>query len=287
MRTGHALYPIDTRRPGNTMKTTRRILAAAIFFYSFVIPAYTWQLGLGLTSYYSDWTPEFIGKNDSAKVEPALLAGFAASFRFYDRFVLSGQGMFTFLNHNAEYSVFVESSPSRTVYIDTNYKREETDISLMYIINSSLNIFAGYKRLHFDITDLNSAEATDNYPVNIPSFNNQFHIQGPGAGVSFKHPLAENLSANISTSLIYFNMKYYGYFLEDAGAEINAEHTDYTYNGLGNNTTLVLSYYIDSINTAVNLGARCQVIKYLDAGDAPKLNYDLNYGLTLSAMYFF
>ena len=264
-----------------------KIILAALMLLLPSIPAYSWQLGLGPTSYYSDWTPEFIGQHDFAEVDPALLAGVALSFRFYDRFVLSGQAMFTFLEHTAGYSVFVDGTPSHTVQLNTDYKREETDVSLMYILNDSFSVFAGYKRLHFDILKLNSAHATDGYPTVSDEFDNQFHIHGPGTGILYKLPLAENLSASVSTSLIYFFMKYYGYFLEDTTTDIIAAHVDYTYNGICNNTTLNFSYYLDSISTAINLGARCQVIKYLDKSDAPRLDYDLNYGLTLSALYFF
>lgn len=263
-----------------------RIVIAALMLILPSLPAYSWQLGLGLTSYYSDWTPEFIGQHDDVNIEPALLGGFALSFRFYERFVLSGQGMFTFLEHTADYNINVDGATPHSLNINTNYKREETDVSLMYILNENFSVFAGYKRLNFDLIELNNAEATPSYQVFSGEFYNQFHIQGPGAGISYKIPLGENLNASVSTSLIYFFMKYYGYIPVDTGFEINIANSEYTYNGLGNNTTLVLSYIFDSISTAINLGARCQVIKYLDTGDAPKLDYDLNYGLTLSALYF-
>lgn len=265
------------------MKQIKTVLAALILL-TVAIPAHSWTLGIGATSYYSDWTPEFIGQHEDVSVDPALLAGFALSFSFCERFMLSGQAMFSFLDHTADYTVDLTTY---RVNINSNYRREETDVSLMYILNSHFSIFAGYKRLNFDLTDLNGAEAPPPAVINFSELNNQFHIQGPGAGISYKIQLADNLTATLSTSLIYFNMKYYGYFIEESGDNINISRVDYTYDGLGNNTTLNFSCYLDSINTAINLGARCQVIKYLDTGDAPKLDYDLNYGLTLSAMYFF
>ena len=88
-------------------------------------------------------------------------------------------------------------------------------------------------------------------------------------------------------------MKYQGYFLQE---ETNLQNNTYfvgvdkiinNYKGLGNNTALVFSYYIPSFDTAINLGFRCQYIKYNKEGDAPDLGSDLNYGSTLSVMYFF
>ena len=49
---------------------------------------------------------------------------------------------------------------------------------------------------------------------------------------------------------------------------------------------LTFSYFMPSIDTSLNLGARCQYIKYKLEDDSPELDSDLNYGVTLSAMYF-
>lgn len=269
------------------MNHPRTKLATVMFLILMAAPAWSWQLGVGLTSYYSDWTPEFIGQHDDVSIDPALLCGAAVSFRFYDRVVFSAQGMFTLLKHTGDYSINVDGTTPHSLNINTDYKREETDVSLMYIINEKFSVFAGYKRLNFDLVELNRAEAEPAYPVFSGEFYNQFHIQGPGAGISYKIPITENLSAGVSTSFIYFFMKYYGYLPVDTGSEIGIANSDYTYNGVGNNTTINFSYFFDQISTAVTLGARCQVIKYLDTSDAPKLDYDLNYGLTLSGIYFF
>ena len=78
-----------------------------------------------------------------------------------------------------------------------------------------------------DLTDLNDAEASPAATITFSELYNRFHIQGPGAGVSYKLPLAENLSASVSTSLIYFSMKYYGYFIEESGTDINTGRVDY------------------------------------------------------------
>lgn len=134
---------------------------------------------------------------------------------------------------------------------------------------------------------MDSVKAPAGYTSAIDTWNNNFSFDGPGAGIAFRFTITESLSTVLSTSLVYLKMDYQGYYMYLNGTTIHSEKVNYTYNCLGNNTTLALSYLLDSINTSINLGARCQYLKYMEEGNAPGLSYDLNYGITLSAMYFF
>ncbi len=137
----------------------RRVKSTVIIILMLcIIPVSSWpvQIGAGAATYYSEWVPDFIGQNDKINVDPALLAGFALSIRFFDRFMIGAQGMFSFLDHKAGYTVEL---PSTDVDIKTLYTREETDLSLTYLINDRISFFAGYKMLNFDVTELQKADA--------------------------------------------------------------------------------------------------------------------------------
>lgn len=262
-----------------------RIICILALCAAMATPAFSWNLGIGPSAYYSVWTPEFIGQHRDAEVDPTLLAGGIVSVQFYERFIMSLQPLFSVANRNTAYTVDVPSAAP--VELETSYSREEVELSLMYVLSSRFRVSAGYKMMNFDEIEQTSARTSPAYTLDISKFSNQFHIQGPGAGVSASLPISGNLSASLSTSVLYFTMTYYGYFLQASGSTINSEHVDYTYTGIGNNTALVFSYFFESINTSLNLGTRCQVIKYKNAGGAPKLDYDLNYGVTFSALYIF
>ncbi len=254
-----------------------------MFFLCVPARAFSWNLRIGPSLYYSVWTPEFIGQHDNAEVDPALLAGGIVTFQFYESFILSAQAMYSVTNQETEYTVDVPSVTKIT--LNTGYEREEVEISFMYVLNARFRVSLGYKMMNFDEVELIGTHTVPSYPVQIGMFNNQFHINGPGLGISYGMPLLGNLSASLGTSILYFWMTYYGYFPRYSGTAIEADNVTYEYNGIGNNTSLVFSYFFSSISTSINLGGRCQVIKYLDSGSAPKLGYDLNYGLTLSALY--
>jgi len=254
-----------------------------MFFLCVPARAFSWNLGIGPSLYYSVWTPEFIGQHENAQADPALLAGGIVSFQFYERYILSAQTMFSVTSQEAEYTVDVPSAAKIT--LNTGYKREENEISFMYVLNARFRISLGYKMMNFDEIELIGSHTVPSYPVQIGKFSNQFHILGPGLGISYGMPLPGNFSASLGTSILYFWMTYYGYFPHDSGTAIEAENVTYEYNGIGNNTSLVFSYFFSSISTSINFGGRCQVIRYLDSGSAPELGYDLNYGLTLSALY--
>ncbi len=143
--------------------------------------------------------------------------------------------------------------------------------------------------IEFNETELSNVQISNSaYTYSIDVWNNQFSISGPGSGVLISLPVSGNLKLSVSTSLLYFYMDFQGYFLNDtSGNTVSANKSNYSYRGLGNNSTLVFSYYIPSMDTAFNAGVRFQYLNYKEEGDPTDLYSDLNYGFIFTAMYFF
>lgn len=267
------------------MSKFRTVLLSLLLCSAFSVPAFSLDLGVGVSTYYSYWEPAFLKNYDNVKVDPAMLVGPSLLLHFYDKWSLGLQAMLSVNNFNSEYTVNVPAAGDVTVVSES--RRFEGEISLMYALTSNFRIFGGYKKIDFDETGLDDIKLPAGYTTNIDVWENAFHIQGPGGGIAFSMPLTESINATLSTSLLYFNMFSQGYVLTSYGSEIGSMKDDQNYHGYGNNSALVFSYILPSISTAINLGLRCQYISYKPEGDAAELDSDLNYGVTLSAMYFF
>lgn len=269
------------------MNLIKKIPALILIYLAMALPAYSWDLGAGVTSYYSIWTPAFIKKHDNAKIDPAILVGPVITFQFYDKFVLTGQAMISLPGTEANYTVKLPSAGN--VSVTSTCQRFEAESSLMYSLHSYLKIFAGYKIIEFQESELRDIKIENSlYSFNVDIWDNEYRISGPGTGFLITLPIAENLKVTAGTSILYFSMAYQGYFLNDTyGTTVSSNKNNSSYHGLGNNSSIVLSYYFPSLDTALNLGVRCQYLKYYKEGDSPELGSDLNYGATLTAMYFF
>jgi hypothetical protein len=266
------------------MLKIKNVFISFILCVAFTVQAYSWDLGLGVTSYYSYWEPAYIKAYNNDKVDPVLMAGPVISLQVFEKWTIGLQGIISVKNFNSEYTVFVPGAGNVT--ITSSCERMEAEAGIMYSASSCFKIFAGYKHISFDEKGLNHIQVPAGYSSNVDFWENQFQISGPGAGIALILPVTENLKATLSTSLLYFDMTYQGYYLIKNGTNIESDNVDYSYHGYGNNSSLVFTYFVQSFNTAISTGARCQYIKYKSEGGAPDLDSDLNYGVTLSAMYF-
>lgn len=255
-----------------------------ILFMIFTARAYSWDLGLGVTSYYSYWEPAYLKEQDNPKIDPALMIGPILSLQFFKDWTLGFQGLINANKIEDEYSFYTPGIGNTSVVSEIS--RLEAEFSLMYSFSQYIKFFCGYK--HFKITEDKPKEI--DLPAGYTSYQgdwyNDFDISGTGAGIAFSLPLVENLKATLSSSILYFNMGYNKPYVYGSTPTLFIEKHNYSYHGYGNNTTFVFTYFFPSIDTAISAGARCQYIKYKSEGDAPDLDSDLNYGVTLSVMYF-
>lgn len=259
------------------------LITASVFIS---VSAYSWTLGAGVTSYYSYWDPAWSENYNSVEIDPALLVGPVVSLSFGERYTLTGLLMMNANQPHSKYSVPMPGSGE--VGIDSEMRRMEGELNLMYSITGYFRILAGYKMQDYQETyqpDMTTVPV--GYTNKIDFWDTGIWINGPGLGIVVSFPLGGNIGFSISTSLIYMSIKYRERGLMLMGMDIYSEGKDYSYTGLGNNSSVSFGYYIESINTAISLGGRFQYLRYQAKGDAPELGNDYYYGATLSAVYYF
>ncbi len=213
------------------------------------------------------------------------MAGSLVTLTFFEDFTITGVYMRSINNPGAGYT----STPSGfngTVEFDTKVTREEGEMNLMYAVSRHFRVFAGYKTQAYTETTGKNGITINPLSGSIPDWNNEFWISGPGAGIAVVVPVAEHLSVSASTSLIYQSIRYQGYYVTYMGV-VGGNKITYNYSGIGNNSALVLSWSLPSINTVISLGGRFQYLRYMAKGDAPSLGNDYYYGVTLAAVYYF
>ena len=264
----------------------RKFIFLLVFLFIIIsVPAFSWPLGIGVTSYYSFWEPAWSDNFENVEIDPALLAGPVISCSFLGDFTLTGFLMFNMNDVQARYSIPMAGVGN--VNIVSNVERLEGEMSLMYSVNRYFRVLAGYKLQIYNENEIPERSSVPAGYVNfISNWQNGFQVSGPGAGVVVAMPLAAGFSISISTSLIYVSVKNSTPVLFTMGSEIHSKGVEYIYSGIGNNTSVSISYYLPSMNTAISLGGRFQYLRYDGKGDAPELENDYYYGATLTAVYY-
>jgi len=257
-----------------------------IFFMNFSNSAHAVDTGIGINSYYSYWEPAHLGNYQNLKVEPVFLVGPSLVITFYERYTIGAQALFNTYQPQIEYSIKDVVTPD--VEVETTYDRKEIELSLMYSINDKLRVFGGFKLISYEVKGgKDSISLPAGYTNDINYWDNEMWLYGPGAGISYSWFFNRGLSATLSTAFLYFKLESQQYILTENGMVIGEERVTYEYNGIGNNTSLVFSYYIPSIDSSISIGGRCQYLKYFNQSESPEIGSDLNYGITLSVMYYF
>ncbi|MBP7584142.1 MAG: hypothetical protein KBA61_08930 [Spirochaetes bacterium] len=260
--------------------------AVLVLVISTSIPAFSWPLGIGVTSYYSYWNPAWSEGFDNVEIDPALLVGPVLSLTVFDTFTLTGFMMVSVNNPRSRYSLPLAGVGN--VGIVSNVERLEAELSLMYLVNRYFRILAGYKTQLYNEEDTPETVIVPvGYTSRVDFWKNSFQISGPGAGMALILPVADAFSLSISTSLIYLAIDHTSPRLKQMGMEIYSEGIDYNYTGTGNNTAITASYYFPSMNTVISLGGRFQFLHYKAEGDAPSMGNDYYYGITFAALYLF
>lgn len=204
--------------------------AAALF--TAAIPAFSMDLTVGATTWYSIWDTDTEGpKNVSA-----FLYGPALALKINDDFGLNSVFM---------YGVYDIEFTGNSY----DYKRVDSDTSLGYRINDYIKLFCGVKYM--------------GYFVDISGGTMKHQSAGPGVGLSGVIPIGNDFFFLANVSGLYLWGKTTATY---AGA---IETSFYEY---GINSSASLAYYIPAASVTLSLGGRYQLIKTVDDEDYKTLS---------------
>jgi len=249
---------------------------------------------IGLYSYYAWWNPAWRSVYTDFESDPMLLCGPFFSVRFFKKLGFSALFITTFFNMpDASYTI--EGTGSMGPYsgeLETVISRHDFDLTASYKFTESLTGFIGYKNFKYDEGggggDCSEADLTMSSPYFTEGDPKRTQAEeAAGAiGGSYTISLADAFFLTVGTSFLYgsFEMDFPNYKEVSSGVIQCNDVVVYKYKNFGNNTTLNLSYFFSAINTSLSIGGRFQVLKYMAEDDAPSLENDYFYGVTLSAV---
>lgn len=254
---------------------------------------------IGLYSYYAWWKPSFASLYSNYKMDPGLYVGPAFAVTFSEKWTFSlGIYLPLFMSGELEYDYTGTGGISSTPYtikIKSESERADIDSTLSYRIDNNIRIFAGYKYMEFDDSDEQTfpeSKLTISSPYtktgNDEWKRTEITSHGPALGASYTIHAAENTALTIGTSMLYTMTKLKNNkYSEVSSGVLGADQVNYAYKGVGNNSTITLSYYMKPASTSISIGGRYQAVKYYGESGAPSLDNDYFYGITASAMYLF
>lgn len=211
----------------------KRIMYVVLFVFT-LSTVYAADVGIGIATWYAGWKMK--SKSYEWDIDPVLFIGPTAFYQFADEWSISLIALVTANKYEQEIS------GSDTI----KYRRYDADLTLNYLINSYIKCFAGIKYLAFDYT-------TDT----MEAFNQG---AGPGAGIGLTVPLSANFYLLGLVSGIY------GYGRETFNNTYPWYPNNVNFYSYGANSTLQISYLVQTINAILTIGYRYQYIKvhYLD-----------------------
>jgi len=268
----------------------KRSLTGFIYIISIIgiiIPCkvYAFDITAGATAWYA-WGSRFentydysIRKNNNYAFDPTFLYGPVLSAKLNNDFNLT----FVYLYSKFNYTEEVYKDYGGDYFVKSKIKRSDSDFALNYRLNNYFKAFAGVKYLGYEIK-----LSYDDITTKTHSSQSKHDSFGPGLGLSFTCPIAENIFLLATLS---------GFYLFSAGEKFednllydksNPAKMTVGYNEYGINTNISAAYYIASISTVISLGFRFQyfITDYYDYEpfliDKIKNQF---YGVTLTATY--
>jgi len=265
-------------------KKMRKIAVMSLFIIAIVaspVMLRAAQWSLGVTSMYMFWEPSWNGTYDTAEVDPFMLYGAIGSVSFSKNWTFSLVGMFGTGEGRLEHEYLGTKTE-----VEQDMMRFDLDAILSYRFHERFSFFGGLKYIDWNF-DANSVTVN-----NVPANNNYddhagAHGMGVGFGLSYNHPIiAQKLFLIANVSFVYMDL-YYALFIQGTMQNQNFEN-DQNYRAYGFNTTLSLSYYFESLSTAIALGGRYQRLSYSAVDeDYYNMDDDILYGITFSVIYYF
>lgn len=293
----------------------KRNISISISLFTIIISllsastAYAFELGLGIYTFY-DWKVYSWADAENVKMEGELLEGPVINMTWDHTVSLTLSLMAPFTGEpHADFDFKDTISGYRVHVDDAVVEKSDADIALSYAITSAFKVFAGLKYINLYLyeggeavyTGVRTSDGlvlvTDSSGSGNNGGDSAFYrnrMLGGALGVNYTWPLYSSLAVVGNASVIYFKST-----INSAMVEYNSGMNKFQlesdggssgeYNSVGGNCTLSLSYYIDSINTALSLGGRYQVVyNMFSSGDynGSDKKFDHMWGITFSAMYF-
>jgi hypothetical protein len=240
----------------------KKILIVALFLIitgASISPAYSLDISLGLSGWYSTWTMEETGDGDGGlDLKPAILYGPVAAFRFHKELSLS-----TFFL----YGKFTPENSDDT----GDLTRYDSDTALNYDLFKYLKIFGGFKFIGFRWKG--------------SSGDGKHQSLGPALGLGITLHTIGNLYLLGNLSGFYGWGSHEDHREEDGSIYKNSADMD----EYGFNSNISLAYYIAPASTTLTAGFRFQRFwtKYTSSEEQNRdMRHDF-YGVTLTAIYSF
>jgi hypothetical protein len=222
------------------------------------------DIGIGASTWYTEWDFKVDKGNKPDKINPALMYGPVLSVKFSQRWSLSS----LFL-----YGKFKAEDDSIGTLEKFDFKRMDSDTLLNYSINAYLKIFAGYKFV--------------SYKWEPQQMSGKHTSMGGGGGIGLILPLSGNFYLLGNASGIYAKGTH-----EEKLTTMNlSRKRDVTSPGYNLNASL--AYYMAPASVTLSLGYRYQYFKtkfgrnsipQWEAADEYKSKF---YGVTFQAVYSF
>jgi len=252
----------------------------------------------GVMGYYAFWNPVWKDFYQDIGTDSSFLYGPVLGLNLPYNFTAS---VIFLTNYGTEFDYEFKkklAGDDYTIKFNQTLRRYDLDSSIGYSLSKMFKIFGGVKYLNLSLpfSDVsNSIKTKDSNGKEISINNMYFQGVGPAFGCGLSYPLPIKnlyLSATMNYLLIYSQMQlsfeqtntaaklYYG--------STNTAIKDYIANG--GNSTIGLSYYIESIKAAVMAGYRFQYLYYTKLDDDPyKINgnRDMYHGATFYLVKFF
>ena len=257
---------------------------------------------VGIYTFYGWWQPAYKGYLDDLKIDSSnLYGGPAIGVTFFQNWTLSLAIYYGIEDTSTEYDYQGTgglSATDYTIHMKTEMSRTDFDLSLSYKINQQFKVFLGVKSI--SLSDGNDKDIYDEECFTITTTSGSYvkgdskwketHLEsiGPGLGISYTIPIFDKTALTFATSALYAGASLKSNkYIESSSGILDAQQVEYTYTTYGNNSTVTLSYFIEPISTAISIGGRFQVLRYVSEDDAPSLPNDYFYGITASVMFLF
>ncbi|MBN2158395.1 MAG: hypothetical protein JW807_03295 [Spirochaetes bacterium] len=299
------------------------LLLISVIVTTAAIPAYSFQIAFGGTTWYSKWEPAWaywkfrvpatltgdfppvpvpIKLNDftsdmSFLYGPMLMIGFdhrwsVASVFMYGRFE------------------FVSNGPRLTGFGylgDTRYRKKiekyDSDSTLNCQVNRYFRLFLGFKYQGYTYREnMWFANFTEEGALFARNARDVMRNLGLGLGLGFNIPLIENFYVLINGSASFlFGQEHFSFqhnyfiLIGDSGVQQNpTQYRKSNFYAIAGNSSLSFAYYISKANISLSLGFRYQVLYFIQPNTGWKYyyefahydgKYDHFYGIVLSAVY--
>ncbi len=251
------------------------------------------KFSAGIYNYYAVWQPSWRGEYNNYKNDNLFLQGPVVSLSFMDNWNLSLLVIGSlFIKSESSYDLAgsTGSFGAFNVHRETTVDRADIDLALSRRVVGRMRIFAGIK--YFMISENDDGHSTiDNSSYHFGfSEGTGYQVLSPALGVMYSRPVAGGLSVSFGTSCLAFKTKITilkAYESSPGEVKIDDRTGINKYNAIGNNSSIGLVYYFDSLGTTISLGGRFQVIKYYPNSGSRDLKNDYFYGPTLSFVKLF